>query len=546
MSPIVRLFQKITWGTRIWVLAVAVAGIVGAFEHQSQERDFKPLFTRMAAEDAGPLLAKLHDGGAEYRLADNGTTVLVPSAQVAELRIQMASAGLPKSGRMGFELFDKTNFGASEFAEQVNYQRAIEGELERSVMSIRDVEQARVRVTMAKDSLYTEMRQPAKASVLVKLRPAAALSSQNVSAICQLAASAVPGLAAAQVAVIDTDGNLLNRSRPDSADAGSGSNEAGLEYRKSVERDVQNKIAATLEPLLGEEHFRVGVSVEVDRTSTEQNEELSGPQEAVKDTSRHMKDDLTMGLFTGDDGPPTKSAALISRPPQTGPNALQSSRLVKHSILPQGDIKRLSLTVLVDQRVHWEVVGGKPQRVADPSSAEKLSVIREVVAAAAGLDPARGDRPVVDTLPFETTLSAEQINPDPAALPQTSASPVPEKHTALSRAAAAGGMLLLITATLLILHRTHQTTAQGVRSAVAPADLAGKTIPPAAEAAPPPPESVVAKTAHRGWLFTGKLGTGASPTTAAKNAEVFTRYITDEAKSNPSRLARIVKGWLRG
>src|ERR1700683_3110670 len=181
---------------RIWLL-VAVAGVVGgilALAHESQERDFKPLFPGVAAEDAGPLLTKLRESSTEYRLTDNGATILVPSARVAELRIEMASAGLPKSGRIGFELFDKTNFGASEFAEQVNYHRAIEGELERSIMSIREVEQARVHITMAKDSIYTESRQPAKASILVKLRAGARLSPLNITAICQLAANAVPEL----------------------------------------------------------------------------------------------------------------------------------------------------------------------------------------------------------------------------------------------------------------------------------------------------------------------------------------------------------------
>src|SRR5271157_5095524 len=134
----------------------------------------------------------MKETGTQFRLSEDGTSVLAPSARVAELRLQMAAAGLPKSGRIGFELFDKANFGASEFAEQVNYHRAIEGELERSVMSIREVEQARVHITMAKDSLYTEQREPAKASVLVKLRAAGTLSPQNVAAICQLTASAVP------------------------------------------------------------------------------------------------------------------------------------------------------------------------------------------------------------------------------------------------------------------------------------------------------------------------------------------------------------------
>src|SRR5260370_20930726 len=229
-----RFLDRFSWKQRIWIATAAVAaiGIVMTLVHWNDEGDFQSLFSGRAAEDAGVLVAKLKESGVEIRLADNGSTVLVTSGRVAELRIQMASAGLPKSGRIGFELFDKANFGASEFAEQVNYHRAIEGELERSVMSIREVEQARVHVTMAKDSLYSESRQPAKASVLVKLRRAAALSPQNVAAICQLTASAVPGLSADQVSVVDTSGNLLNRPRPRGSADGIETTEAALDYRK--------------------------------------------------------------------------------------------------------------------------------------------------------------------------------------------------------------------------------------------------------------------------------------------------------------------------
>ena len=162
-------------------------------------------------------------------------------------------------------MFDKANFGASEFTEQVNYHRAIEGELERSVMSIREVESARVHLTLAKDSLYTEARQPAKASVLVKLRHAAALSPKMLPPSANLLP--VPSRTLAdQVSLVDTSGNLLNRPRPTTADGTEGSEES-LDYKKSVEQGIQNKIAATLEPLLGTDHFRIGVSADVDITS---------------------------------------------------------------------------------------------------------------------------------------------------------------------------------------------------------------------------------------------------------------------------------------
>ena len=292
MNQFTQIWNKLNWNQRIWIAAATLAVIGGLVEinHWNQERDFKPLLTGLAAEDAGTVTAKLRELNVDYRLADNGSSILVPTDKVAETRLQLASAGLPKSGRIGFELFDKTNFGASEFAEQVNYHRAIEGELERSVMSIREVEQARVHITMAKDSLYTEQREPAKASVLVKLRSAAPLSPLNIAAICQLTASAVPGLTPDQVSLVDTNGNLLNRPRAAMPGDESDASEGALEYRKSIEKDVQAKIAQTLEPLLGAEHFRAGVSAEVDLTSGDESEELYNPDKSVIAQSQTTQD----------------------------------------------------------------------------------------------------------------------------------------------------------------------------------------------------------------------------------------------------------------
>src|SRR5580704_7276470 len=376
MNQILQLFRRLTIAQRIWLAAatLAVIGGIAGLAHWNQERDFKPLFTGIAAEDAGPLLARLREGTVEYRLADNGTTVLVPSARVAELRIEMASAGLPKSGRIGFELFDKANFGASEFAEQINYHRAIEGELERSVISIREVEQARVHITLAKDSLYTESREAAKASVLIKLRHAAALSPQNIAAICQLTASAVPGLSPDQVSLVDTNGNLLNRPRPNTGADGTDS-DAALDYRKGVERDLQSKIAATLEPLLGANHFRAGVSAEVDLTSGEQSEEVFDPTKSVMVTSQRTEDGPSVQAASGVPGVasnvPGAAAPGSTLKPITGASnyarhtenvSYQTSRLVKHTRLPQGTVKKLSLSVLVDHDLSWEGVGDKARR----------------------------------------------------------------------------------------------------------------------------------------------------------------------------------------
>src|SRR5580658_3048019 len=215
MDQVKRLLEALSWKQILSILVVA-GGVVAAltlFSRWNRERDFRPLYSELSQEDAGAVLAKVKESGSDFRLSENGTAVLVPSARIAELRLQLAAVGVPKSGRIGFELFDKSNFGASDFSEQVNYHRALEGELERSVMSLAEVEQARVHSTFPKESIFLESHQPAKASVLVKLRGRTELSAQNVAAICQLMASAVEGLVPEGVSVMDARGNLLNKAR---------------------------------------------------------------------------------------------------------------------------------------------------------------------------------------------------------------------------------------------------------------------------------------------------------------------------------------------
>src|SRR4051794_38710077 len=200
---------------RITIVTVALLAGGGLFAllRWKREADFRPLYTEMAAEDAGAVVQKLKEAGVPYRLSETGDAVMVPSDRIAEWRLGMAAAGLPKSGRIGFELFDKTNFGATEFTEHINYRRALEGELERSVMALAEVEQSRVHLTLPKESVFIDQQQPAKASVMVKLRPGSEISAQNVLAVTHLVASAVEGLAPDAVALLDMEGRLLSRPK---------------------------------------------------------------------------------------------------------------------------------------------------------------------------------------------------------------------------------------------------------------------------------------------------------------------------------------------
>src|ERR1051325_3750440 len=236
--------QRIT----IAVVAVLVAGSLYALVRHQRESDFKPLFTGIAPEDAAGIVQKLKESGVEYRLPETGGAVLVPSARLAELRIVMAASGLPKAGRLGFELFDKANLGATEFTEHVNYRRALEGELERSVMSLAEVEASRVHITFPKDSVFLDAQQRAKASVLVKVKAGSHLSPHNVVAINHLIASAVEGLSPEAVSVLDMNGNLLGRPRAPGALDGPEPSEAVLDYRHKLESDLLSKINSTLGP----------------------------------------------------------------------------------------------------------------------------------------------------------------------------------------------------------------------------------------------------------------------------------------------------------
>jgi flagellar M-ring protein FliF len=417
MDQINSLIAGLSLKQRISIVAAALAVVAGIvfFVHWKHEGDFRPLYTSMAPEDAAGVVQKLRETGVEYRLSDNGGSVMVPGEKLAESRLALAAAGLPKTGRIGFELFDKSNFGATEFVEHINYKRALEGELERSVMSLAEVEQARVHLTLPKESVFIDQQQPAKASVMVRLHPGTQISTQNVLAVTNLVASAVEGLTPDAVSVVDMDGTLLSRPKKSAAGDGSEVTSESLEVRQQIEKGLVAKISETLEPLLGAKGFRAGASVDCDLTSGEQQEETLDPSRSVMVSSQKTEDVTEHATTSGIPGtasnlPQQASSSFkgsngISR--RTENVAYQTSRVIRHTKIPQGVIRRMSLAVLVDQSVRWEGEGANKHRVLVPSAPETLKIIKDLVAGIAGLDVQRGDQLIVETLPFESSLNSE-------------------------------------------------------------------------------------------------------------------------------------------
>ncbi len=527
--------QKVTMA----IVAILVVAGVYALANWERERNFRPLYNSLAPEDASVIVTKLKEGGTQYRLTNNGTTVLVPEDRVAELRLEMAGAGVPKSGRIGFEIFDKTNFGMTDFAEHVNYRRALEGELERSVMTVSEVEQARVHISLPQESVFLEARQPAKASVLLHIRPGAVLPDSAVPAIANLVASAVEGLAPEMVSILDMRGNLLNR--PKKQGSAQEASEGALEYRHMVEQDLTAKLNSTLEPLVGAGRYRAAVSAECDLASGEQSEENFDPTHSVM-VSSQKTEDVSAPNHAAAGGQPGTASNLPNPPAnpvggggtsrKTESINYQTSHTVKHTITPQGTVKKLSVSVLIDHEVHWEGTAPNQKKVLVAPSAERIKSINDLVAAAAGLDTARGDQLIVESLPFESTLNLEPMPPAGANKPT-------KPLTALEQLKSDPKMMYgLIGVVVLVL---------GGGFFAVKSMLGRKPYVPAVQMQQALPAAGGGESSGENETWSpNSLAAGAKPALAAGRVETLTNQLRGAAQKDGEVVAGVLRGWIKG
>ena len=545
MEQLKKLLASLTTMQRVTIVVCALAMAAGVmwFSRWQQDAGMRPLYTALSPEDASAMVAKLREGGVVYKVGENGTSLMVPEARVAELRLEMAGLGLPKTGRIGFEIFDKTNFGITDFAEHVNYRRAVEGELERSVMALAAVQQARVHVSLPKESVFTDSREAAKASVLVGLRPGARLSAQNVIAITNLVSSAVEGLAPESVSLVDMSGNLLSRPRRDGLPDGAQISEAALEYRQAIEHDLALKINNTLDPLLGADKFRTGVSAEVDMTSGEQSEETFDPTKSVMVTSQKTEDSSGTTRAAAAPTPPGTSAnlpqAAAAHPTGSGSTstkrsesiAYQSSRVTKHVKLPQGAIKRLSIAVLVDQGAKWEGQGKQMHRVVTPPDTEKIKAIQTLVSTLVGLNPERGDQLTVEALPFDSTLNMElppAQTPEPAKRDNLTAIETLKQKPIILWGSAGGAVLVIALVIFAVSRGKKKERIQDMPEVLPPAtSMASLTAGPGSQ-----PGAIAANEGAR------------LPALMPSRTEVLLNQLQESGRNNPEAWAGVLRGWL--
>ena len=409
---------------------VTVVAIVGTSAWWVKTPSYALLFSDMDNDTAGQIISKLKTMKVSYELDEGGRGIRVPSDRVDELRIQLTSDGLPQSGRIGFEIFDKTQFGATEFLEQVNYRRALEGEIARTISTMSDVASARVHIAMGKDSLFGEAR-PAKASVVLKLRGHRPLGEPTVNGISNLVAASVEGLRPEAVVILDSFGRPLARPQEDSNDP---LGAAASERQQRLEQAMSQRVVALLEPVVGADRVRVNVSMKLNPASREETEERWDPNAVVR--SRQSSADqatsqTAAGMVAGSRGnmPPepkpqqapaptaqkgSPAQATATPPPvpqvASGPGTSRStettnyeiSRTTRHVIEPPGEVAKLSVAVIIDDdQVMKANAQGEKTVARKPRTREELQKMQGLVAAAVGLEPDRGDQLTVENIAFD-------------------------------------------------------------------------------------------------------------------------------------------------
>ena len=422
-------------------LSAAIALLVGAWMW-SQTPDYRVLYSNLSDRDGGDIINSLQQMNVPYKMAEGGGAILVPSGQVYEVRLRLASQGLPKGSVVGFELMENQKLGTSQFLEQVNYQRALEGELTRSIQSLSAVQGARVHLAIPRPSVFTREQQKPSASVLVSLHPGRLLDKAQVSGIVHLVSSSVPDLPIKNVTILDQNGNLLSAAAEGRENAGLDPSQ--LEYLRQVEQSFIKRIENIISPITGSDNVRAQVAAELDFSQTEQTAESFKPNPAPTEAAvRSQQSNESSGAGSQAAGgvpgalsnqPPGTASAPVTAPAAAAATAVvpaqasggsshkestvnyELDKTIKHVKMPVGSVKRLSVAVVVNYKKTVEKDG---KVSAKPLAATEMAQINNLVKEAMGYKQDRGDTLNVVNASFSAVTEEIPATPlwkDPATI----------------------------------------------------------------------------------------------------------------------------------
>lgn len=489
---------------------------VGLFD----KAKYVTLYSGLKPQDAQLMGSRLAAKNIPYEISPDGSNLMVPSEKLDAARLETASQGLPRNARMGFELFDTPNWAGSDFSEKVNYQRALEGELERTLQTLSDVEAVRVHLVMPRESLFTEQEHEAKAAVIIKTR-GGTLPREAQQAIPALVASAVDGLRPENVTVVDaeTATPLLSKRGPGG--------------RTSYDSDEELAAAAVraIEPVVGAEHVRASVHVDYDLSTSEDTSEIYDPKAVAALTQQHSEELAGGGAPAGVPGTAsnvpgtgTPNAAIVpaldNQSSKSDSTTFAVSKNVRRVMQPAGRVSRITAAVLVDDVMETKQEAGKTSTTRRKRTPEEMSAIEKLARAAIGVDEKRGDLLAIENLSFQT-LPVET----PAA---------PDKWDRIRKLLLQYGSVLRYLGITLLFLIVYALILRPVKKQ---ALAALRQIPAQLERAAQP--AVQAAAAGEGGGLELPLGP------EAQRAMLLKKQVAEKIKTEPAAATRLVQSWIR-
>src|SRR5271154_2294424 len=513
------------------VLLAGSAMIVGVtiwvFVRLLGQGDYKILYSGMAPADAQSLGQRLSAQNIAFQLSTDGATVLVRSDQLDKARMEAAAQGPLASGRMGFELFDKPNWSGSDFSEKVNYQRALEAELERTIQTMNGVEAVRVHLVLPRESLFSDRERVAKAAVVLKLR-GTRVNDQITNSVANLVSSAWEDLAPQNVTVVTTDGQMPGRGHD---------HRGGLESTEELETTLAERIVRTLTPVVGSEHVKSSVTIDYDPTSAESTQDLYDPNNTAVLSSQSSQETVGDLEPAGIPGTPSNAPSTPSNPTAvtqakaaTSTQGIRSesktfavSHTTRHVLEPAGRVKRVAAAILVDDVIETKSDNGKTTETRRKRTPEEMKQIEELAKAAIGFDAQRGDQFSLQNISF--SLPVVDLPPPPGKFQRFVW--FAERWTGALRYVALS--LLFLVAYFLILRPVKKQVL---------AILAG-TMRPALPAIAGEPGAIAAMTIDgRTGGLPAEIGTGASP--EVEEAVSLKKKLAAKVKGDPQGASRLI------
>lgn len=377
-----------------------------------QAPDYQLMYANLAAEDASSIIEELKSRKVDYELTNNGKNIRVPSNQVHELRINLASQGLPQGSEVGLELFDDTPLGMTDFVQKLNFQRALQGELSRTIKALDAVDQARIHLVIPKNELFLKEKPKGKASVMIRVKPGKALSESQIQGIVHLVSSSVEGIEPSGVVLVNLQGNMLSGQKQGSQTALITS--TNYKHKKRVEKELEAGIVKMFEEALGPNKIIARVTADINFDKVERTEEIFDPNSQVVRSEQNQNESVVGSAPPGGvpgvqsllpEGGSDQSGGLGS--PAKRNNEKQTfnyeiNKIIKYVTETSGEIQRLSVSILVDGTLAGDPAEYKAR------TPEEMAQFLEIIKTAVGFNEKRGDKIQLENVQFDKSMEIQQ------------------------------------------------------------------------------------------------------------------------------------------